>query len=343
MARFRKKTPEEVLSARQTLPPVLFAIGQLPQPSADSFIIFDQTKEEFVAATLGGGLAIGGSGDIVTVDSTLTDGDYGDIEISGSGTVMTVESASFPFNAFSIKDSDDSNFLTVQWAEDDTSNQTLSLAVNGSSRSINLVGDLTVVSAASISNTNTGDQTSIVGITGTLAEFNTALTDADFATGGGTVTGTSSGTNTGDQNLSTLVVKANNLSDLTNASTARTNLGLASGTYTPTVSGARPNLDSVPTLTEAQYMQIGTIVTVSGRFNADATVAAVATSFQISLPVASNIGAVEDVAGVAFCGNVAGMGASIEGDVANNVAKIFWVASDVASQDWSYTYSYQII
>lgn len=51
------------------------------------------------------------------------------------------------------------------------------------------------------SGTNTGDQTSIVGITGTIAQFNTACTDADFATGGGTVTGASSGTNTGDQNL----------------------------------------------------------------------------------------------------------------------------------------------
>jgi hypothetical protein len=49
--------------------------------------------------------------------------------------------------------------------------------------------------------TNTGDQTSIVGITGSLAQFNTALTGADFATGGGTVTGTSSGTNSGDVTL----------------------------------------------------------------------------------------------------------------------------------------------
>lgn len=47
----------------------------------------------------------------------------------------------------------------------------------------------------SANGTNTGDQTSIVGITGSLAEFNTALTGADFATGGGTA----SGTNTGDQ------------------------------------------------------------------------------------------------------------------------------------------------
>ncbi|MEK9157691.1 MAG: hypothetical protein AAB638_00725 [Patescibacteria group bacterium] len=54
------------------------------------------------------------------------------------------------------------------------------------------------------SGTNTGDQTSIVGITGSLAEFNTALTGADFATGGGTATGA----NTGDQTI-------NNTSDAT--------------------------------------------------------------------------------------------------------------------------------
>ncbi len=36
-------------------------------------------------------------------------------------------------------------------------------------------------------------------VTGTTAEFNTALSDANFATGGGTVSGASSGTNTGDQ------------------------------------------------------------------------------------------------------------------------------------------------
>ena len=56
---------------------------------------------------------------------------------------------------------------------------------------------LTVI--GNTSGTNTGDQTSIIGISGTLAQFNTALSDADFATGGGTVIGASSGTNTGDQ------------------------------------------------------------------------------------------------------------------------------------------------
>jgi len=56
-----------------------------------------------------------------------------------------------------------------------------------------LLADETKLDA--ITGTNTGDQTSIVGISGTIAQFNTACTDADFATGGGTA----SGTNTGDQ------------------------------------------------------------------------------------------------------------------------------------------------
>ncbi len=118
--------------------------------------------------------------------------------------------------------------------------------------------------------------------------------------------------------------------------------GLAHGVYTPTRS-AEANMDSNVTTSEAQYMRVGNTVTVSGRFTADPTLTATATSFEITLPVASNIGAVEDLAGVAFCGTIAGMGAAISGSVAGNTAVFSWVATDVTSQSWSYTFSYQVI
>lgn len=118
--------------------------------------------------------------------------------------------------------------------------------------------------------------------------------------------------------------------------------GLAAGVYTPTRS-AEANLDANVTMTEAQYMRVGNTVTVSGRFTADPTLTATTTSFEITLPVASNIGAAEDAAGVAFCGNIAGQGAEVIGVVANDTAKVQWKASDITSQIWSYTFTYQVI
>lgn len=77
-------------------------------------------------------------------------------------------------------------------------------------------------------------------VNGKALSSNITLTPSDIGSPSGS--GTSSGTNTGDQDLSGLMVKANNLSDLTNAATARTNLGLGtlatqSGTFSGTSSG----------------------------------------------------------------------------------------------------------
>lgn len=116
----------------------------------------------------------------------------------------------------------------------------------------------------------------------------------------------------------------------------------ASGTYTPTASNAT-NLDSTPTMAEAQWLRIGNTVTVSGGFTADPTTNTTATRFDITLPVASDIGAIEDVAGVAFSSGVAGMGAQILGSASGDKARIAWIASDVTSQQWSYTFTYQVI
>lgn len=115
----------------------------------------------------------------------------------------------------------------------------------------------------------------------------------------------------------------------------------ASGVYTPTASGAI-NLDASPTMTQAQYLQVGDVVTVSGLFTADPTAAGTA-RFDITLPVASNLGAAEDLAGVAFGGGVAGLGAQVVGAAAGNAARFLWVAVDLTSQQFSYTFTYRVI
>lgn len=117
---------------------------------------------------------------------------------------------------------------------------------------------------------------------------------------------------------------------------------IISGVYTPTRS-AEANLDSNVTVTQAQYLRVGNVVTVSGRFTADPTLTATTTSFELSLPIASNIGAAEDLAGTAICGNIVSQSAEIIGVVANDTAQVQWKAGDVTSQTWSYTFTYRII
>lgn len=117
---------------------------------------------------------------------------------------------------------------------------------------------------------------------------------------------------------------------------------IRSGTYTPTSSN-QTNLAANPTMTKAQWFRVGNVVTVSGRFIADPTLAATSTSFEIDPPVESIFAKKEDCSGVAFCGTVAGMGAAIYGENTNNTVFFLWVSSDIISQTWSYTFTYEVI
>lgn len=112
--------------------------------------------------------------------------------------------------------------------------------------------------------------------------------------------------------------------------------------YTPTRS-AEANMDSNVTMSEAQFVRIGNTVTVSGRFTADPTLVATATSFEMTLPVASNLANAEDVSGTAVCGSIASMCAEVIGVAANDTAKVQWIATDLTSKTWSYTFTYQVI
>ena len=69
-----------------------------------------------------------------------------------------------------------SNALTIKPNETLSASRTLNLKINDVDRTINLSGNLTVPSAATISGTNTGDQTNITGNAGTATALQTART-----------------------------------------------------------------------------------------------------------------------------------------------------------------------
>lgn len=127
----------------------------------------------------------------------------------------------------------------------------------------------------------------------------------------------------------------------TNASRWKIVTDSESGTYTPTLTNVA-NL-TASTAYQCQYMRIGTTVSVSGKVDADPTTTLTATQLGISLPIASNIGAVEDCAGTAFAPAIAGQGAAILGDATNNRAEMNWNAVDVTNQSMYFTFQYQIL
>lgn len=115
----------------------------------------------------------------------------------------------------------------------------------------------------------------------------------------------------------------------------------AHGVYTPTLTGVANVAAS--TAYQCQYMQVGSVVTVSGKLDIDPTLTATSTQLGISLPVASNIGANEDVGGTAFAPAIAGMGAAILGDATNNRAQLQFISSDINNNSMYFSFTYRII
>lgn len=115
---------------------------------------------------------------------------------------------------------------------------------------------------------------------------------------------------------------------------------IVSGTYTPTFSNASGGVSSVtPSL--ATYMRIGNIVHVSGLVTFIATTSALHT-FNLSLPIASNLGAQSDLAGTAAPYGGGAINAGMSGDAANNAAQ-FSAAVAASTYNMAYSYQYRII
>lgn len=112
------------------------------------------------------------------------------------------------------------------------------------------------------------------------------------------------------------------------------------GVYTPTITNVA-NL-AASTAYQCQYVRVGTVVTVSGKVDIDVT-AAVATQVGISLPIASNIGANEDLGGTASSAATLTESAAILGDATNDRAEMQFVAINITNRSWYFQFSYRVI
>lgn len=112
-----------------------------------------------------------------------------------------------------------------------------------------------------------------------------------------------------------------------------------SGVYTPTLTNVT-NIDA-STAYPAQYLRVGSSVTVSGMFDIDPT-AAVATELGVSLPIASNFAQLYQCNGTANATAVQ-QAAGIVADAANDRASVRFLATSLINQTMSFTFTYQVI
>jgi hypothetical protein len=169
-----------------------------------------------------------GSTNITTL-GTIATGSVPAANVSGLGSLALLNDGgtlstglNFPNTGLKVFDAGGVRYMVIKAGSTYTSERTLTFTTGDADRTLTLGGN-TTLNGGTHSGTNTGDQTSIVGITGSLSDFNTALTGADFATGGGTATGT----NTGDQtnisgNAATVTTNANLTGPITSVGNATT-------------------------------------------------------------------------------------------------------------------------
>lgn len=114
----------------------------------------------------------------------------------------------------------------------------------------------------------------------------------------------------------------------------------SSGIYTPTVS-AQTNLDAL-TVTAFQWMRVGDTVTVSGRIEADPTLAATATSFKLTLPIPSNLTIAGNLAGTVAAGGVNQSG-YVLADTVNDLALVNFLSTFTGNAEMGLHFTYQLI
>jgi hypothetical protein len=118
-----------------------------------------------------------------------------------------------------------------------------------------------------------------------------------------------------------------------------------SGTYTPTLTGIA-NVTTVAIVGTANYMRVGNTVTVSGYLQLDHTINATATSFRMSLPVASNFSSSSEAGGAGASRSLnLGHAVAIRADATNDQAlfELKPPAGAGSTDEYTFTFTYRII
>lgn len=115
---------------------------------------------------------------------------------------------------------------------------------------------------------------------------------------------------------------------------------ILNGTYTPTIT----NIANIQAVTAflCMYTRIGDQVTVRGRITIDPTTNGASTSVELTLPIASNLGAIGDLAGTSGCADTQQAGA-VFGNIATDRAVLGFQAGSNASRDHYFTFGYRVI
>ena len=112
------------------------------------------------------------------------------------------------------------------------------------------------------------------------------------------------------------------------------------GVYTPTLNNSTNVAAS--TAFDAQWLRVGNVVTVGGKFNCDPTSANIQTNLGISLPIASNFAENEDCGGAVGCRTFEGSGL-VFGDPGSNIAGAQFFPTSTNNAAWGFTFTYRII
>ena len=114
---------------------------------------------------------------------------------------------------------------------------------------------------------------------------------------------------------------------------------IVGGTASITIN-AVSNVSGTPTADDAQYIRVGNVVHVSGRFSAQASIATTFT-VRLSLPVSSDLTAASQLAGTVSYEAGAGSGPCL-GDTTNDNARMIPTAPDTSPHYYYYSYTYVV-